>query len=172
MFTNQATTTALAISGWFIAVTTIALYYRTQRKQKLVDPQEPLPSVNNSSRPDPYSAAPRSNFLSWDDYFMSIAFLSAQRSKDPSKQVWRAAGTQAPTCHMGSYHFSRSQLNMSPDQLQWLVVSRMACCLDLMSSWLKQGLPYTPHLHIHAHATCTSAHTVSCDGAGGGLHRQ
>ena len=26
-------------------------------------------------------------YLSWDDYFMALAFLSAQRSKDPSKQV-------------------------------------------------------------------------------------
>lgn len=29
----------------------------------------------------------RSNFLVWDDYFMSVAFLSAMRSKDPSTQV-------------------------------------------------------------------------------------
>ena len=29
----------------------------------------------------------RINALSWDDYFMSIAFLSAMRSKDPSTQV-------------------------------------------------------------------------------------
>jgi hypothetical protein len=29
-------------------------------------------------------------YLSWDDYFMAVAFLSAQRSKDPNKQVlWR-----------------------------------------------------------------------------------
>lgn len=27
------------------------------------------------------------SYLSWDDYFMAIAFLSAQRSKDPNKQV-------------------------------------------------------------------------------------
>jgi hypothetical protein len=26
-------------------------------------------------------------YLQWDDYFMSVAFLSAQRSKDPNKQV-------------------------------------------------------------------------------------
>ena len=26
-------------------------------------------------------------FLSWDDYFMAVAFLSSQRSKDPNKQV-------------------------------------------------------------------------------------
>jgi dCMP deaminase len=30
---------------------------------------------------------PRTDALSWDDYFMSIAFLSAMRSKDPSTQV-------------------------------------------------------------------------------------
>ena len=29
----------------------------------------------------------RTSTLSWDDYFMSIAFLSAMRSKDPSTQV-------------------------------------------------------------------------------------
>lgn len=26
-------------------------------------------------------------FISWDDYFMAIAFLSAERSKDPNRQV-------------------------------------------------------------------------------------
>ncbi len=29
----------------------------------------------------------RSNYLSWDEYFMGIAMLSARRSKDPSTQV-------------------------------------------------------------------------------------
>ena len=29
----------------------------------------------------------RSNYLSWDDYFMAVAELSAQRSKDPNTQV-------------------------------------------------------------------------------------
>ncbi len=31
--------------------------------------------------------AKRDNYLSWDEYFMGIALLSAQRSKDPSTQV-------------------------------------------------------------------------------------
>ena len=31
--------------------------------------------------------AKREQVLSWDDYFMSISFLSAMRSKDPSTQV-------------------------------------------------------------------------------------
>ena len=29
----------------------------------------------------------RSNYLSWDDYFMGLALLSAKRSKDPNTQV-------------------------------------------------------------------------------------
>lgn len=29
----------------------------------------------------------RTNYLSWDEYFMGIALLSAQRSKDPNTQV-------------------------------------------------------------------------------------
>ena len=29
----------------------------------------------------------RAGYLSWDDYFMAVALLSAQRSKDPSTQV-------------------------------------------------------------------------------------
>lgn len=35
----------------------------------------------------PANSAKRSDYLSWDDYFMSVALLSAQRSKDPSTQV-------------------------------------------------------------------------------------
>jgi dCMP deaminase len=29
----------------------------------------------------------RTNYLSWDEYFMAVALLSAQRSKDPNTQV-------------------------------------------------------------------------------------
>jgi hypothetical protein len=33
------------------------------------------------------SLPPPCRYLEWDQYFMALAFLSAQRSKDPSKQV-------------------------------------------------------------------------------------
>ncbi|KXZ48352.1 hypothetical protein GPECTOR_28g759 [Gonium pectorale] len=46
--------------------------------------QSPLQALG---RRDPTDPAPRSGSLSWDDYFMALAFLSAQRSKDPNKQV-------------------------------------------------------------------------------------
>ena len=38
-------------------------------------------------RKDPFDPSPRQGHLSWDEYFMALAFLSAQRSKDPNKQV-------------------------------------------------------------------------------------
>lgn len=49
--------------------------------------QSPL---NRKKREDPFDPSPRTGYLSWDDYFMALAFLSAQRSKDPNKQVTRA----------------------------------------------------------------------------------
>ncbi|XP_065320168.1 deoxycytidylate deaminase-like isoform X2 [Gordionus sp. m RMFG-2023] len=36
---------------------------------------------------DKFGNTKRQGYLSWDEYFMSIALLSAQRSKDPNTQV-------------------------------------------------------------------------------------
>lgn len=50
-------------------------------------------TANKSARMEsiiPYTSTrtgKRTNYLSWDEYFMSVAFLSAQRSKDPNSQV-------------------------------------------------------------------------------------
>jgi dCMP deaminase len=43
----------------------------------------------NEAKYDVFSATTRKkpDYLSWDDYFMSMAFLTAQRSKDPNTQV-------------------------------------------------------------------------------------
>ena len=35
----------------------------------------------------PLMTTKRSDYLSWDEYFMGVALLSAQRSKDPNTQV-------------------------------------------------------------------------------------
>jgi deoxycytidylate deaminase len=37
--------------------------------------------------PFTYKVKKRPDYLSWDEYFMGVAFLSAQRSKDPNTQV-------------------------------------------------------------------------------------
>jgi dCMP deaminase len=38
-------------------------------------------------RGDPSAVTKRADYISWDEYFMAVAFLSAMRSKDPSTQV-------------------------------------------------------------------------------------
>ena len=44
--------------------------------------------VNNSVESSSQSVShKRTDYLEWPDYFMAVAFLSAQRSKDPSSQV-------------------------------------------------------------------------------------
>ncbi len=35
----------------------------------------------------------RAGYISWDDYFMGIAVLSAHRSKDPARQVRGVVGS-------------------------------------------------------------------------------
>ncbi|KAI0530763.1 hypothetical protein KFK09_000311 [Dendrobium nobile] len=44
-------------------------------------------SVEGSQARSPFDPSKRKGYLSWDDYFMAIAFLSAKRSKDPNRQV-------------------------------------------------------------------------------------
>jgi hypothetical protein len=41
----------------------------------------------NDSETQPCMVKKRSDYLHWDEYFMAVAFLSAQRSKDPNSQV-------------------------------------------------------------------------------------
>ena len=41
----------------------------------------------NESEHQEFKIKKRTNYLQWDEYFMAVAFLSAQRSKDPSSQV-------------------------------------------------------------------------------------
>ena len=80
-----------------------------RRRHHRAPPARPLPATR-SLPADPYARSGRVGYendsccwclhpppaspdlcppshLSWDDYFMAVAFLSAQRSKDPSKQV-------------------------------------------------------------------------------------
>ena len=44
-------------------------------------------SATTENNEDNNCNSKRQDYLQWEDYFMSIAFLSAQRSKDPNTQV-------------------------------------------------------------------------------------
>lgn len=59
----------------------------------------------------------RQDYLSWDEYFMGIAILSSQRSKDPS--------TQVGACIVGHDHkilslgYNGMPIGCSDDRLPW-----------------------------------------------------
>ena len=53
----------------------------------------------NTSIGTPDLSKKRQDYLEWPEYFMAIAFLSAQRSKDPISQV------RTSTSHSIAVHF-------------------------------------------------------------------
>ncbi|KOM32688.1 hypothetical protein LR48_Vigan01g224400 [Vigna angularis] len=72
--------------------------------------------------PDPFDPSKRKGYLSWDDYFMAIAFLSAERSKDPNRQVGACLVSQdGIILGIGYNGFPRG---CSDDKLPWAKKSR------------------------------------------------
>ena len=63
---------------------------RLQRKRAHSPPITSTP-VQDEETGEEGSAPPlvkkRLDYLQWEEYFMAVAFLSAQRSKDPNSQV-------------------------------------------------------------------------------------
>lgn len=49
--------------------------------------EDATPPRHERLHSDPYAVTKRESNLSWHEYFMAVAFLSAQRSKDPNRQV-------------------------------------------------------------------------------------
>ena len=80
----------------------------------------------------------RLNYLSWDEYFMAVALLSAQRSKDPNTQVGACiANNQNKIVGVGYNGFP---LGCSDDVLPW----------DRQGSFLDTKYPYVCHAELNA----------------------
>lgn len=93
------------------------------------------------SRPDPFNPAKRDGYLSWDDYFMSIAFLSALRSKDPNRQVGACLVSQDQVIlGIGYNGFPRG---CSDDELPWAKMSATGDPLETKH-------PYVCHAEVNA----------------------
>ncbi|KAL3801419.1 hypothetical protein HJC23_007029 [Cyclotella cryptica] len=81
----------------------------------------------------------RADYLSWDDYFMAVAFLSAMRSKDPNTQVGACiVDTEKCIIGIGYNGFPRG---CSDEHLPW---ARSADC-DLHKKY-----PYVVHAEVNA----------------------
>ena len=61
--------------------------------------------------------AKRSDYISWDEYFMGVAILAAQRSKDPNTQV--GACIVSNDNKILSIGYNGMPLNCSDDDFTW-----------------------------------------------------
>lgn len=73
------------------------------------------PCTDKESTTKPSSR--RHNAISWDDYFMSVAFLSSMRSKDPSTQV--GACIVNPNKRIVGIGYNGFPRGCSDDELPW-----------------------------------------------------
>jgi len=89
--------------------------------------------------PFKFKVRKRSNYLSWDDYFMGVAFLSAQRSKDPNTQVG-ACIVDKNKCIIG-IGYNGFPRGCSDDCLPW---SRTG------TDELHKKYPYVVHAEVNA----------------------
>ncbi|KAJ8449577.1 hypothetical protein Cgig2_005599 [Carnegiea gigantea] len=90
---------------------------------------------------DPFDPSKRKEYISWDDYFMAIAFLSAQRSKDPNRQVGACLVSQnGVILGIGYNGFPRG---CSDDKLPWAKKSRNGDALETK-------YPYVCHAEVNA----------------------
>ena len=80
----------------------------------------------------------RQNILNWDDYFMSLAHLSALRSKDPSTQV--GACIVDTDNHVVSIGYNGLPNGCSDDEFPW---AREGANLDTK-------YPYVVHAELNA----------------------
>lgn len=92
----------------------------------------------------------RLNYLSWDEYFMAIALLSAERSKDPNTQVGACvANEQNKIVGVGYNGFP---LGCSDDELPW----------SRTGDYLSTKYPYVCHAELNAVLNAISTDLRNC----------
>ncbi len=92
----------------------------------------------------------RDNYLSWDEYFMAVAILSAERSKDPNTQVGACiANRQNKIVGVGYNGFP---LGCSDDELPW----------NRQGSFLDTKYPYVCHAELNAVLNAISTDLSGC----------
>lgn len=104
---------------------------------------EPSSEVLRLQRETNYSflttSQKRQSYLSWDDYFIMVAFLSAQRSKDPNTQV--GACIVNPKRRIVGIGYNGFPCGCSDDELPWSRVGH---------SLLHTKYPYVCHAEANA----------------------
>lgn len=92
----------------------------------------------------------RKDYLSWDEYFMGVALLSAQRSKDPNTQVGACiVNRQKKIVGVGYNGFPTG---CSDDELPW----------DREGDFLATKYPYICHAELNAILNSISKDLAGC----------
>ncbi|XP_057422366.1 uncharacterized protein LOC130716179 [Lotus japonicus] len=140
MNSREATLVATATAfGALASAIALRFFFNRSRRQ----PSRTNFSQNGtvSTPPDPFDPSRRHGYLSWDDYFMAIAFLSAERSKDPNRQVGACLVSQdGIILGIGYNGFPRG---CSDDKLPWAKKSRTG-------NPLETKYPYVCHAEVNA----------------------
>ncbi|GAB2289394.1 hypothetical protein Dimus_023704 [Dionaea muscipula] len=138
---------ALVSSATVIGAATslIVIRFLFNRKSKESAGKDPVASngdIREKIAPkDPFDPSKRLGYLSWDDYFMAIAFLSAQRSKDPNRQVGACLVSQnGVILGIGYNGFPRG---CSDEKLPWAKKSKTGDPLETK-------YPYVCHAEVNA----------------------
>jgi dCMP deaminase len=92
----------------------------------------------------------RQDYLSWDEYFMAVALLSAERSKDPNTQVGACiASRQNKIVGVGYNGFP---IGCSDDELPW----------NRQGAFLTTKYPYVCHAELNAVLNAISTDLTGC----------
>lgn len=92
----------------------------------------------------------RSNYIGWDEYFMGVALLSAQRSKDPSTQVGACiVNEEKKIVGVGYNGFPKG---CDDDILPW----------DREGSFLETKYPFVCHAELNAILNSISRDLTGC----------
>jgi len=92
----------------------------------------------------------RTSYLNWDEYFMSVALLSAQRSKDPSTQV--GACVASPDNKIVGVGYNGFPWGCSDDELPWA----------REGEYLDTKYPFVCHAELNAVLNSTAPDLKGC----------
>ncbi|CAN6313783.1 unnamed protein product [Urochloa humidicola] len=143
--TRDLVIASLSAAAGAVAATT-ALRFLSSSRTSTVKPQNLslAPNGSDAERPpkqSPFDPTKRERYISWDDYFMAIAFLSAERSKDPNRQVGACLVSQEGIIlGIGYNGFPRG---CSDDKLPWAKKSANGDPLETK-------YPYVVHAEVNA----------------------
>jgi|SRR5690554_5704677 len=92
----------------------------------------------------------RDDYISWDEYFMGVALLSAQRSKDPNTQV--GACIVNPDRKIVGVGYNGFPSGCSDDELPW----------EREGAYLETKYPYVCHAELNAILNSISLNLKGC----------